>query len=334
MTARLHCLQSKKYSQVLLSTAIVNIADSDGNYHKARCLLDSGSQSSFLSSGLLKKLRLPLTKVNLPVLGVNQVSTYIKCKTQTNIKSTYNNFQANVQFLVLNKITSNIPVTSFDISQLKIPEHLRLADPEFYISGDIDILLGASLFFDILCSGQIKLGIGMPTLQKSMLGWLVAGPLTIISQDPNEINNCLLSVNQEVQDQLERFWSVEECAATVGNKIMSSEHMDCERNFLETTSRDETGKFVVTLPMRENVDELGDTFETAKKRFFYLEQKLQKNNEFKEKYCAFMNEYLEMGHMTKIDADENDSDFSNEKRIFYLPHHGVVNESSETTKLK
>lgn len=60
-----------------------------------------------------------------------------------------------------------------------------MADFEFYKSGQIDLLLGSSIFYELLSIGQIKLGPGKPILQKSLLGWLIAGPLNITSCNIN-----------------------------------------------------------------------------------------------------------------------------------------------------
>jgi len=49
------------------------------------------------------------------------------------------------------------------------------------------------------------------------------------------------------------------------------------------------------------------------------------------KFINFLNKYESLGHMTQIDPNEV-SDIS--PGIFYLPHHGVINESSLTTKLR
>lgn len=44
-----------------------------------------------------------------------------------------------------------------------------------------------------------------------------------------------------------------------------------------------------------------------------------------------MQEYLDMGHMTEI----KDTDIDNKQTFrVYLPHHAVIRESSETTKLR
>jgi len=52
-----------------------------------------------------------------------------------------------------------------------------LADPEFRSSQRIDLLMGASasLFYELLCVGQVKLLSGLPLMQRTQLGWIVSG---------------------------------------------------------------------------------------------------------------------------------------------------------------
>ena len=61
-----------------------------------------------------------------------------------------------------------------NVSDWKIPQNIQLADPEFDRSSRMDMLIGAELFFDLMCVGQIKRTDNKPVLQKSLLGWVVA----------------------------------------------------------------------------------------------------------------------------------------------------------------
>ncbi|XP_050503610.1 uncharacterized protein LOC126882679 [Diabrotica virgifera virgifera] len=56
-------------SQILLSTAMVKVADKNGNLHDCRVLLDSASQSNFISQRLHHILQLPKTKTNTSIFG-------------------------------------------------------------------------------------------------------------------------------------------------------------------------------------------------------------------------------------------------------------------------
>ncbi|GFV95640.1 DUF1758 domain-containing protein [Trichonephila clavipes] len=65
----------------------------------------------------------------------------------------------------------------------------------------------------------------------------------------------------------------------------------------------------------------------ALKRFYSLERKLHSNNQLKEQYTEFMEEYQNLGHMTPLASDVKSPHY-------FLPHHGVINDNSSTTKLR
>lgn len=73
---------------------------------------------------------------------------------------------------------------------------------------------------------------------------------------------------------------------------------------------------------------MGDSKEQATRRFLSLEGKFHRDSELKQKYVDFMNEYEQLGHMSKVVDGESP------KHSFYLPHHGVLKEDSLTTKLR
>lgn len=66
------------YSLVLLAIACVKVKDSQGNFHKARATLDSGSQSEFVSMEFCRKLELNEERANIAIIGFNQVQSMIK----------------------------------------------------------------------------------------------------------------------------------------------------------------------------------------------------------------------------------------------------------------
>ncbi|XP_072395333.1 uncharacterized protein [Diabrotica undecimpunctata] len=75
--------------QVLLSTAIIHMVDNIGNMHKCRALLDSGSQSNFITRSLAEKLQLTGQKINIPVVGIGQGITNIKRSVKATIHSRF-----------------------------------------------------------------------------------------------------------------------------------------------------------------------------------------------------------------------------------------------------
>ncbi|XP_037826426.1 uncharacterized protein LOC119614363 [Lucilia sericata] len=152
-----------------------------------------------------------------------------------------------------------------------IPTNIKLADPNFNQPGSIDILLGASIFYEFLMVGQIKLRDNLPILQKTSLGWIVAGAISSIAHSPSvPPKNSVFSATilDKLNDCLEKFWTIED-----HHRINKEENNnDCERYFEETTYRcPQTNKFVVRFPFKPNAQKLGESYDIALKRFLLLE---------------------------------------------------------------
>lgn len=203
----------------------------------------SGSQSNFVTSDLCSNLNLS----HIPASGVNEAINNITSKTNATVKSMYNAFSKNLDFLVINKITDNLPAIPFNSTNVKIPGGITLADPSFNEPGQINVLSGAGVFWDLICVGQIRLNQPNPIMQKTHLGWILSGS---ISQQlpPSFPNICNFSRQSDIQTQLEKFWSTEN--DFLPKKLKEQE---CENLFVRTTTRDLDARFVVHLPIKENV---------------------------------------------------------------------------------
>lgn len=323
-------------SEVLLSTAVVQVEDSEGRLHYCRALLDSGSQSSFISRELYDKLKLPAKKIDMTILGIGQGAVDITQLVKINIKSTKNDFKVRHSVLVINKISGRIPSYSINVEHLNIPKNVQLADSNFAESGKIDMLLGSSIFWDLICGQKVILGPGKPMLHSTKLGWIVAGPIDALTwsdcySKQRSVEVCNLVSDISVQEQLEKFWILEEY--TTEQKLTKDEQI-CEEIFQSTTERDNEGKFIVTLPMKSDKAKLGNSYNIALKRFLQLEKKLHKDADLRKQYHDFIREYISLGHMEKVTGSELRYLDAGENQVYYLPHHAVFKDTSVTTKCR
>lgn len=317
-----NCLSVGTHSEVLLSTSLVNIQDSEGNYQTARALLDSASQSNFVSSKLCDELGLHKEKINMNIHGIGNSNFNIRYKTTIKLQSRINNFSVTIVCLVAPTITSQLPSCSFDRNLINVPANLKLADPSFNKSNDIDLLLGAQVFWSLLSIGQIKERDVI--FQNTKLVWIISGHLSS-SLPTNNLSLVSCITLNELHKSVERFWSTDEFSNDPKSKFTREEHY-CENLFEQTTIRDQTGRFVVKLPLKPNVEQLGNSFDVALTRLKSLENRFKRNSEIKTQYSNFMNEYQSLNHMTEIKEIPEGS--------FFLPHHCVIKDSSTTTKLR
>ena len=81
---------------------------------------------------------------------------------------------------VLSDITGTTPAIKLDTSCWKHPTDGQLADETFNLPGDIDLLLAADLFYEMLRSGT-RTRLGHPVLQGTVLGWKLSGTTPVIA---------------------------------------------------------------------------------------------------------------------------------------------------------
>lgn len=349
----LSCFHSSA-PQVILPTAIVQVRGKDKRWHKARILLDSGSHINLITEAMADKLQLNREAVNTKILGINSNSSTSNSTVKFQIASLCNNYRTYLSCVTIERIAANLPLSSFNKGTLVLP-NVRLADSNFNVSGSIDILIGASLFYSLLCTGQIPLGKNMPILQKTVLGWVVSGSYAFTKNlaYPNIacsnliLQNNSIELNQDLEMSVHKFWEMENVQPKCELSKLSHEEQFCERHFEKTVTRDASGRFIVSIPFNSQLIELGESKDRALDRFIHLEQRLLKNPELYSAYTKFMREYIELGHMKRLEnANSSQSHKINEVETlnsvvsltnipnYYLPHHAVIKNNSLTTKLR
>jgi hypothetical protein len=319
---------------VLLATAIVKIADSAGNYHNCRAVLDCGSQSNILTSNMCKKLSLKTNHINLPISGVGEIETRVKYSANVSIKSCYNSFALKMHCLILPKITEQFPNQTYSRANLNIPDNIELADPHFNECDKIDLLIGAEFFWRIIGFSQaIDILNKQIYLRRTLLGWVVTGKI-INGQNNSGKHFVGFTSNKnpdvELSNQLTKFWQLEE--QTDNQPPLSADEFACEKHFAETVRRGSDGRFVVRLPFKGDVLLMGPSNKMALKRFYSVEKRLHQNPTLKRDYTTFMNEYLHLEHMMLVSPYvPEDNSHANQ---YFLPHHAVIKESSSTTRVR
>ncbi|CAH2020014.1 unnamed protein product, partial [Acanthoscelides obtectus] len=208
------------------------------------------------------KFYLQLSRAKLSVTQVDEIndthneSNEVKVgATQCTLVAAQNALLATAQVDVTDKITSMVPDNNIPIQHFNLPVNIKLADPEFNVTRNIDILIGADVFWQILESERINISKDLPILQNTKLGWVLAGPLSM----PVTKTQCHLSVTDPLQNQLRKFWELEEIP--FDSPAWSPEERLCEKHFIENLQVLENGRFMVSLPFKESPDKLGHSRE-------------------------------------------------------------------------
>ena len=153
----------------LLATAVVEILNSFQNF-QARAILDCASQFNFITTTTVKKLDLSVQPDSCHIRGIDSMTSSIHGYVTIKIKSCHSNFSLEAKFLIIDEILDLAPSEHFSIDDWNFPQHLKLADPKFNIPQTVDLLLGLSIFWQILKPNFKFLGTGLPRMIATQLG--------------------------------------------------------------------------------------------------------------------------------------------------------------------
>ncbi|XP_055527501.1 uncharacterized protein LOC129720105 [Wyeomyia smithii] len=118
-TATLKTVVQSAPRQVLMSTAIVRVADQFGNFSFARTLLDSCSELCYMTNSFAKRLKFRESPTFLKVQGIGNGSItstkYVDANIQPRLPS-ISSFAENIKFYVLPRITRTLPISPVEIN--------------------------------------------------------------------------------------------------------------------------------------------------------------------------------------------------------------------------
>ncbi|UYV63216.1 hypothetical protein LAZ67_2003464 [Cordylochernes scorpioides] len=142
-------------TQVLLATARIHVKGADGAHYICRALLDSESQVSLITQNSCDRLGLKKCLSNRTIVGVgNQSAQGYLSSVCVSFRSIHHLEEYMTKTVVMGILTSELP--NFKIAKPTCPllKSLKLADPEFYISAPIDIILGADIYTEMILQGK------------------------------------------------------------------------------------------------------------------------------------------------------------------------------------
>lgn len=296
--------------------------DCGGTFQNVRMILDSGSQYSFITASCARRLGFSLGTYqgNLSISGIGQVAVsetqgVLNCC----LRSLTNPTTYHTKVVVLDHITSSLPQTNIPVVFREKYSKFALADSQFWKTGPIDFLLGADLFYDVLSGKPIFVAPNIPKVTPTVFGYVIGGRFQ--KPDHQHKTVSLFVQNDELTDILKRFWAVEEVAE---KKLMSPADTFCEEHFQKTHYRTPEGRYVVSLPFNKPPPDLSKSHYLAAKRFHNLEQKLSRNPQLNSAYSEFMQEYLNLDHMSP----------STVEAAYTIPHHAVFKSNENNPKLR
>ncbi|XP_055714267.1 uncharacterized protein LOC129808515 [Phlebotomus papatasi] len=315
-------------SNVLFATAVVTVLGQNNQKHFCRVLLDPASQVNIISTSLCQLLKLPCKISRFSINGVNDSTQLCKQETQVKLEYEINNIlmSNSLDCLVMPRVTTDHPNWEVNDAKIKIASHLKLADPHWNHCQRIDLLIGGANSWDYFGVDKYELGEGQPRLLNSVFGWLVVGPCFKVS--PPQPVSCNVTTLASLDKTMKQFWEMEDIPK---EDVKSFEKAEAEKSFDTTVTRTKEGRYQVQLPLNENIQVLHSNRNQALRQFSHLQRRLDKNLTLKELYLTVFREYLQLGIIERVPANQL---FAPSIPKYYMPHHCVIRENALFTKVR
>ncbi|XP_076655135.1 uncharacterized protein LOC143360306 [Halictus rubicundus] len=320
---------SRSSFSVLLSTARVAVSGPRGQGCSARSLIDPGSEVSLITEALAQRLGVKRSQARVPLLGVGGArAKFTRGKTTLVISPPgRGELRFQIPVYILPELSRYRP---YNLPARVDWPHIRgleLADPGYHLADPVDILIGADSYNIILREGVRRGPPHTPVAQETALGWILTGGIDSGNADGSSsraevpVHHC--NIDRELIEFLTRFWEQEEVETSIP---ATADDRKAEKHFLDTHQRLPDGRFMVRLPFART-PELGDSRLIALRTLDSLSSRFQRSAEFRQAYGEFLATYEALGHMAATTHPIS-------RAGYYLPHHGVMRESSTTTKLR
>ena len=233
--------KGKLRNHILLATAIAEVQNKSGQYVPCRALLDSGSQSSFITDRCVQRLRLSRTQTHASIQGISNVNTATQHSVSIQLRSRHTGWHTTVDCAILSNITGTTPSSKLGTSSWMLPKDNKFAGEQFNQPGGIDLLIGADLFYEVFQPGRSTRHGNYPVPQETILGWTVCGRTPAATQNGSQYT-FLSREDKSLKSNLNRFWEAE----PVEQSTMTAEQQACEElpnkmgpNLIETSSLSE-----------------------------------------------------------------------------------------------
>ena len=115
-------------------------------------MLESGSQTSFITADAASKLNIAGSEVDVKISGIGRRQQASK----ESVNLVIGPQKLPVTALVLNSIAGKIPPQSINLKQLKSMKNVALADENFHQPGAVQLLLGADVYEDLFLDERRK----------------------------------------------------------------------------------------------------------------------------------------------------------------------------------
>lgn len=301
----------------LLPTAIVRMEVNGKRTDVLRALCDTGAQANLVSRKVVMDYKMKTIRTRKELVGVHEISA--KCIEKVVgkvINKDGEDIGISLDWLVMQDWDKGMfPDEDFPCPKLQKEVRCDLADDEFWRARPIDMILGARAMAQI--GEDNSMLVGGIRYQKSLLGWYAFGGAPCGNENKTSALRCALV---RTSDEVE-VWKAEGAQSSLEEeRVATPDEEECERIFAEHHSRDQGGRYVVKIPFKPGIKDIGSSRSIALRRFCSLERRFERDTKFGEKYRLEIKKLIDTGVMVPVTEERTEEN----NLIYYIPHHAVL----------
>lgn len=298
--------------------------------------LDDGSTASLIDKNLTHDLGLKGSKLNvsLSTLGGNLLD--FECeKLNIKVNGTFGDVQVE-NVITVDDLKSRLPTQTISASFIEsLGKTTRWLNLKPYHNAQVDLLIGQDNWKLIATRELIEISNPSVGILRSALGWVIQGLTTAKTKHRRKIysvrknqgaggkgRRCVARKSDKdyALDDLMREYFEIESVGIYDQREQKSEHERTIEILKNTTRRVKNG-WETGLLWKNDFSPNVNSFDTARKRLFSLERKLDNDPEYAKIFYREIQRFIDLGYAKEVDVSVVRS------RSFYLPVFGVVNEN-------
>ncbi|KRX45973.1 hypothetical protein T05_9189 [Trichinella murrelli] len=292
-----------------------------GKKKLVNCLLDIGSERSFIRSDVADELDLQGPTRAMTVKGVNGLHVRIADVRRVQFRLTpipskcLEPFNEGIELTAL-----SLPNLCDDLVATPTPWFCKDKIPSLPSNEitpgrvQIDIIIGLDAYFQVLGQGVRRGGPNDPVAIETIFGWIVCGPTTRQAVDREE-TTLLAQTEDRLSRLLRRFWEVEALGILPATEDAKSE--PALTRFEESVSFDGQ-RYSVGLLWKPGASPLPNNLEMAKRRLRSLRHRLARDPDKEREYADVIQSNLDQGWAEEVPGESGPIG-----KTWYLPHHAV-----------
>ena len=300
----------------------------------ARILFDSASQRTYITTEMAQRLKLTelrkepiLIKTFMSDEGVVQNLMVVELCVRGK-----KNVIVTIEALCIPLICSPLSNQYID-KAIQNNSHLQNLELAEYDRGPgkktVDMLVGLDFYYSFINGRIVRGEEGAPIAVESNVGYIICGPMKMKFEDSrcNMIQSLTILADSEYSttksDELKKVWEESNVKIVDVHDDEDFVYEEFKKNIKFDGERYET-----KLPLKPFHRPLPDNYHLSLRRLFCTKDRLDKDQDLKKNYNDVFTGYLEENIIERVTTP---GVFG---QTHYLPHHPIVKQNRETTKVR